>query len=206
MRTKKCRGFALTWNCFADKPVLLAIVAAYRAVVPRWTCASRPCVLRASCVNRSFSVAGVFVKRSGAPPPLVTITTRRPLVGTPRALFLPLPAMLEGTRGESQMLAARCVTSRGTRQTNKKIGANEIEAPRKVSRARSVDRRVFFGSRDSRTVVRPSFPRTRETRADRSNDLPADLAISRPKAIQLFTKIDSLGFGRGASARCASRH
>jgi hypothetical protein len=137
---------------------------------------------------------------------LVTITTRRPLVGTPRALFLPLPAMLEGTRGESRCSRLGVSRAAGRVRQTKKLAPTKSKRHRKVSRARSVDRRVFFGSRDSRTVVRPSFPRTRETRADRSNDLPADLAISRPKAIQLFTKIDSLGFGRGASARCASRH
>jgi hypothetical protein len=114
---------APTWNCFADKPVLLAIVAAYRAVVPRWTCASRPCVLRASCVNRSFSVVGVFVKPLGAPP-LVTTTTRRPLVGVPRALFLPLPAMLEGMR-----ITARSCVSRGRGRVNKR----KVLAPAKKS-------------------------------------------------------------------------
>ena len=153
MRTKKCRGFALTWNCFADKPVLLAIVAAYRAVVPRWTCASRPCVLRASCVNRSFSVVGVFVKPLGAPP-LVTTTTRRPLVGVPRALFLPLPAMLEGMR-----ITARSCVSRGRGRVNKrKVLAPAKKSCRRISTCLAWHTGARFGERvverkDSRTEV-----------------------------------------------------
>ena len=130
---KRVVDSAPTWNCFADKPVLLASVAAYRAVVPRWTCASRPCVLRASCVNRSFSVVEVFVKRFGAPPPSVTMTTRRPFVSAPRALFMPLPAMLEGTRRENH--AARGCACREPRDSSKKenFGAND-ESPLAVGR------------------------------------------------------------------------
>jgi hypothetical protein len=57
-------------------------------------------------------------------PPLVTTTTRRPLVGVPRALFLPLPAMLEGMR-----ITARSCVSRGRGRVNKR----KVLAPAKKS-------------------------------------------------------------------------
>lgn len=116
-------------------------------------------------------------------------------------LVLAFAGHARGDAGRITLLAARCVTSRGTRQTKKKIGANKIEATSK---------KVFQSVIQEIETCRerwldPRFLGLRETRADRSNDLPADLAISRPKASQLL-KIDSLGFGRGACARCASRH
>ena len=55
---------------------------------------------------------------------MVTITTRRPLVGVPRALFLPLPAMLEGMR-----ITARSCVSRGRGRVNKR----KVLAPAKKS-------------------------------------------------------------------------
>ena len=54
-------------NCVLLCPVRLAIITACRFVVFRCTCASLRCVFccpfDVNCVNRSFSVVGVFVKR-----------------------------------------------------------------------------------------------------------------------------------------------
>jgi hypothetical protein len=123
----------LTMNCVTLIPVRFDVVATNPSAVPRCARASLRWpfpVFAASCVNRSFNVAGgAFVSRFGAFAGFVftTVTTRRPAPGDVRA-FPNLRAIAGTTAGHTPRRVSRSACpANGSSKTLKSTNKMEIE-------------------------------------------------------------------------------